>query len=70
MEKHIAKVERLGEHIKSHPNDYQAVIAFLKARSDMIEHRAWLAMIEKKKVIAEIKRQRKEREDAKESSKQ
>ena len=66
MEKHIARVERLTEHVKSHPNDYQSVIALLKARSDMIEHRAWLAMVEKKKRIAEINRQRKERQNAKE----
>ena len=70
MEKHIARVERLTEHVKSHPSDYQAVIALLKARSDMIEHRAWLAMVEKKKRIAEIKRQRKERQNAKEPTKQ
>jgi len=70
MEKHITRVQRLNEHVKAHPNDYQAVIALLKARSDMIEHRAWLAMVEKKKRIAEIKRQRKERQNAKESTKQ
>lgn len=63
MEKHMARVERLNEHVKAHPTDYQAVIALLKARSDMIEHRGWLAMVERKKRIAEIRQKRKERKN-------
>lgn len=60
------KVANLERHLKEHPTDYQAVIAHLKARSDAIEHRAWLRMIERRKRLAEVKRMRKEREDAKE----
>lgn len=65
--KYIERVERLEEHLKEHPTDYQAVIALLKRRSDLIEHRAWLRMIERKKAVAEVRRQRREKEDAKES---
>ena len=64
--KYIEKVERLEEHLKEHPTDYQAVVALLKRRSDLIEHRAWLRMIERKKAVAEVRRQRREKEDAKE----
>ena len=58
--KYEDKVERLEVHLKEHPTDYQAVIAHLKARSDMYEHRAHQRMIERMKRVAEIKRQRKE----------
>lgn len=64
------KVVRLEEHLKEHPTDYQAVIALLKRRSDLIEHVAWLRMIERKKKIAEVRRQRKEKQNAKESDEQ
>lgn len=70
MEKHIEKVVRLDNHVKTHPNDYQAVVALLRARSDLIEHRQWLAMVERKKRVAEIRRQRKERQNAKEFNEQ
>ena len=67
--KNIAdKVERLEEHLSEHPTDYQAVVALLKRRSDLIEHRAWLRMIERRKAVAEVRRQRKEMRDAKESN--
>lgn len=61
------RVERLEEHLKEHPTDYQAVVAHLKARSDLIEHVAHQRMIERKKKVAEIRRQRKEMRNAKES---
>lgn len=66
MEKHIQKVVNLDAHVKEHPTDYQAVIALLKARSDLIEHRQYLRMVERKKRVAEVRRQRKEMRDAKE----
>lgn len=65
---HIEKVERLEEHLREHPTDYQAVVALLKRRSDLIEHRAWLQMIERRKRVAEIRKRRKEMRDAKEST--
>lgn len=66
MERYINKVVRLESHLKEHPTDYQAVVALLKRKSDVIEHRIWLKTIERKKRLAEVKRRRKEREDAKE----
>lgn len=60
------KVVRLDAHVKEHPKDYQAVIALLRAKSDLIEHRSWLRMVERKKRVAEIRKQRKERQNAKE----
>lgn len=50
------KVERLEEHVKTHPTDYQAVIGLLKARSDLIEHGLYLQMIERKKKVAYYRR--------------
>lgn len=60
------RVERLEAHLKGNPKDYQAVIAHMKARSDAIEHRTWLRMVERKKRVAEIRRQRREEHNAKE----
>lgn len=60
------KVLKLERHLKDHPTDYQAVVAHLKARSDAIEHRAYLKMVERKKRLAEVRRRRKERENAEE----
>lgn len=59
--KHEQRVARLEEHLKEHPTDYQAVVAHLKARSDAIEHRAWLRMIERRKAVAEIRKERRNR---------
>ena len=60
------RVTRLERHLADNPRDYQAVIAHLKARSDMIEHRNHMKMIERRRRVAEIRRERKERENAKE----
>ena len=68
--KYEQRVARLEEHLREHPKDYQAVIAHLKAKSDLIEHRSWLRMIERKKRVAEIRKQRKERRNGTESHEQ
>lgn len=68
--KYEQKVANLERHLKEHPTDYQAVVAHLVARSDAIEHRAWLRMIERKKRLAEIRRMRKERQNAEEQQQQ
>lgn len=60
------KIERLEHHLSEHPKDYQAVVALLKRRSEMIEHRMWLKMIARRKAVAEVRRARKEKRDAKE----
>ncbi len=61
MERHIEKVQRLEKHLKKHPTDYQAVVAHLVARSDAIDHAQRMKLIERKRRVAEIRRQRKER---------
>ena len=47
----MANKEKLQEHCKAHPHDYQAMIALLKKRSDEFEHQAWLAKVERIKRI-------------------
>lgn len=64
------RIERLETHLRKHPSDYQAVIAHLKARSDMFDHMTHQRMVERMKRVAEIKQQRKGRRDAKECSEQ
>ena len=54
------RIERLNEHIREHPKDYQAVIAMLKTKSDAYEHTMHLRRIERLQRVAEIRKQRKE----------
>lgn len=63
--KYVERVEKLEKHIADHPKDYQAVIAHLKAKSDLIEHGQHIKRIARQKRIAEVRRQRKEIHDAK-----
>lgn len=56
---HVEHVERLSEHIREHPKDYQAVIAHLKARSDAYEHVMYLRKIDRLRSVAEIRKKRK-----------
>lgn len=53
---YIKKVKTLEEHINAHPADYQAVVALLKARSDMIERRLYMERIERVKKVAHYRR--------------
>lgn len=55
------KIERLEEHIAQHPNDYQAVIGLLKARSDAIEHQLYQRKIARLKRVAEFRRKKDEK---------
>lgn len=50
------RLERLSEHIREHPSDYQAVISFYKLRSKEIEHEIWLKRIPKLRLIAKCRR--------------
>lgn len=59
--KYLQRVERLEEHLKEHPTDYQAVIAHMIAKSDLIEHGRYLQTIERQKRLAEIRRRRHEK---------
>lgn len=56
--KYLQRVERLEKHLSEHPKDYQAVIAYMVAKSDLIEHGQYLQMIERKKRLAEVRRRR------------
>lgn len=47
------KVERIEEHLKTHPSDYQSVISLYKARSKAIEKKRGAKRIERLKLIAE-----------------
>ena len=59
-ERLIDRADRLATHLQEHPKDYQAVIASLKVKSDLIEHKRYLEVIRRQKRIAEVRRQRKE----------
>lgn len=47
------KSEKIAEHLKTHPTDYQSVISLYKARSKEIEQRIGKRRIERLKRIAE-----------------
>lgn len=57
---YLERLERLDNHIREHPKDYQAVIARLKTKSDAYEHSMYLRKIERLQQVAEIRRKRKE----------
>lgn len=60
------RLNRLHEHVKTHPADYQAVIAEVKLHSDLIEHKAYLRKIDRQRRVAEIRARRKEYEEQRE----
>ena len=49
------KIHNLKEHLREHPNDYQAVIGLLKANSDAIEHQLYEAKIERMQKVAKYR---------------
>lgn len=49
-------IERLEEHVKEHPADYQSVVSLYKQRSKMIEKKREKRRQEKQKLIAEMRR--------------
>ena len=53
---YIETLEKLDKHIANNPNDYQAVIARLKTRSDAINYERKHAMDMRLKKVAEIRR--------------
>lgn len=50
------KLERINEHVKRHPHDYQAVIAGLKAQSDVYEHEMRNRKVSRLQRLAEIRK--------------
>ena len=55
------RLEKVREHLRNHPKDYQAVIAQLKLHSKQIEHERYLERIDRLKHIAEIRKERNEK---------
>lgn len=53
---YIEKLNKLDNHIKDNPKDYQAVIARLKTRSDAIDHYRKHKLNMRLKYVAEIKK--------------
>ena len=51
------KLERLDNHIKRHPKDYQSVIARMKTYSDAVEHKIYLRRIERLRRISKHRRE-------------
>lgn len=45
----------LNEHIKQHPNDYQAVIALIKRNSEEIEYKRKQKALERIKLYKKMK---------------
>lgn len=54
---YIEKLERLDNHIKRHPKDYQSVIARMKTYSDAVEHKIYLRRIERLRRISKHRRE-------------
>lgn len=50
------RLNKLKGHIKEHPADYQAVIAFYKLRSKEIEHQMRQRKIPRLRMIAKCRR--------------
>lgn len=59
------KLERMDKHLQEHPHDYQTVIARLKTASDAVDHQNHLIISNRRKRVAEVRRQLKEIEDGK-----
>lgn len=51
------KLERLDNHIKRHPKDYQSVISRMKTYSDAVEHEMYLKRIERMKKVERYRKQ-------------
>ena len=61
---YIQKLERMDEHLKRHPHDYQTVIARLKLASEAIDYERHKRASMRLKRLAEIKRQLREEDES------
>lgn len=61
------KLDRMDEHLREHPHDYQTVISRLKVASDAFDYQQKKRTDMRLKRVAEVRRQLKEIEDGKES---
>lgn len=60
------KLDRMDEHLREHPHDYQTVISRLKVASDAYDYQQKKMVDRRLARLAEVRRQRKEIEDGKE----
>jgi hypothetical protein len=61
------KLNRMDEHLREHPHDYQTVISRLKVASDAYDYQQKKAVDKRLARLAEVRRQMKEIRDGKES---
>lgn len=54
---YMDKLERLDNHIRRHPKDYQSKIAWMKTYSDAVEHEMYLRKVERLKRVAKYRRE-------------
>lgn len=55
---YIKKLERIDEHLKKHPADYQSVISRMKTYSNAVEHEMYLRKIERLKRMSDYRRKK------------
>ena len=60
---YVKKIERMDNHLREHPHDYQTVIARIKLASDAIDYQMHKEACMRLKRVAEVRRQLKEIED-------
>lgn len=61
---YVKKLDRMDEHLKEHPHDYQTVIARLKTASEAIDHQAKKQSDMRLKRVAEIRKRLREEDEA------
>lgn len=54
---YIEKLNRINEHLKNHPNDYQSVISRMKIYGKAIDNERRLKTIERLKNVARYRRE-------------
>lgn len=60
---YLKKLNRMDNHLREHPHDYQTVIARIKLASDAIDYQMHKEACMRLKRVAEVRRQLKEIED-------
>lgn len=62
---YLERLDRMDEHLKKHPHDYQTVIARLKLVSDIYDHQVEKKRNERLRRLSEIKKRLREEDEAK-----
>lgn len=60
---YVKKLDRIDNHLREHPHDYQAVIARLKVASDAYDYQLRKRKLYRLKRLQEVRRQLKEIEN-------